>query len=74
MSTQLLFKKINKEVVELRDDVKEIKKFLFAPLKDPEGEYRMSFIRKMLSRAQNRGPFYRFTGKESFLKHVSGKK
>jgi len=54
--------------------VRAIKSFLFTPLKDPEGEYRESFIKKMLSRTQSRGPFYKFTDKESFLKHVRSRK
>jgi len=73
MSTQLLVKEINKEVEELRSDVKEIKKFLFAPLKDSEGEYKESFVKKMFARVQSHGPLYRFTSKQSFLKHVSDK-
>ena len=66
--------KLNKEVKSLKEEVREIKRFIFAPLKDPEGEYRKSFIKKMLARSQSQGPFYRFTDKESFLKHVRSRK
>ncbi len=74
MSTQILIKKLNLEVEGLKDDVREMKKFLFAPLRDSEGDYRESFVKKMLVRSQNRGPFYKFANKESFLNHVRSKK
>ena len=74
MTTQLLIKKLDRKVEILKEDLQEIKKFLYAPPKDFEGEYRESFIKKVLARAQSRGPFYRFSDKESFLKHVRSKK
>lgn len=74
MSTQIVIRKFNKELEEIKENVNEIKHYLFSPLKDPEGKYRHSFVKKMLARAGGQGPFYRFTGKDSFLKHVhSGK-
>lgn len=74
MSTQLLVKKLNKDVKNLESSIKEIKKFLYAPIEDSEGDYKKSFVKKMLARAQNGGTFYRFMDKESFLKHVNSKK
>ncbi len=74
MSTQILIKKLNQEVEELKDDVHEMKKFLFAPLRDSEGDYKESFVKKMLVRSQGCGPFYKFASKESFLNHVRSKK
>lgn len=74
MSTELLVQKMNKEVEELKDNIKEIKKFLFNPFTDSEGEYQEAFIKKMILRNQNRGTFYRFVDRNSFLKHVSWKK
>ena len=70
MTTQALIRKLNREVGILREDVREIKKTVLAPLKDSEGDYRESFVKKMLARAQSTGPFYEFTDKESLLKHV----
>ena len=70
MSTQLLIKKLNKDVEGLKNDVREMKRFLLAPLDDPEGEYRASFVKRMLARSHARGRLHRFTGKESFLNHV----
>ena len=74
MSTQVLVRKLNKEITELKSDVQEMKRFLFAPFKDTEGEYAESFVKKMFMRSQSRGPFYQFASKESFLKHVKSKK
>jgi len=73
MSTQILVKKLHKEMRGLKDDVKEMKQFLFAPLKDAEGIYHESFVHKMLDRSRMAGPMYRFANKESFLKHVRSK-
>ncbi|MEK7089995.1 MAG: hypothetical protein AAB930_00205 [Patescibacteria group bacterium] len=74
MTTQVLVEKLDKEVGELRMDINEMKRFLFQPLKDPEGEYRESFIRKMFKRSLSSRPFTRFADKESFLRHVRSKK
>ena len=74
MTTQLLVEKLNKEVKTLREDLREMKKFIFAPIKDTEGTYKASFVKKILSRAQTKGPFYSFTDKESFLRHANSKK
>lgn len=74
MSAQVLVRKLNQELTELKADVREMKRFIFAPLKDSEGEYRESFVKKMLARAQKQGPFYKFTSRENFLKHVRAAK
>ena len=74
MTTQLLVEKLNKEVKTLKKDLVEIKKIIFPPLRDEEGEYKASFVKKILSRAQTKGPFYSFTDKESFLRHANSKK
>ena len=74
MSAQLLIQKLHKEVRELRGDVREMKEFLFAPLKDAEGDYKKSFVKKLFVRSQSGGPFYKFSTKKSFLTHVRGKK
>ena len=66
--------KLNKDVADLKWDLHQMKEFLFAPLKDSEGEYKESFVKKMLLRSLINGPFYRFSGKESFLSHVRSKK
>lgn len=70
MTTQVLIKKLNKEVTMLKEEIREMKSFIFAPMEDPEGKYKASFIKKIRARAKSPGPFYQFTDKESFLKHV----
>lgn len=74
MSTQVVIRKLNKDIVGLKGDVREIKTLLLSLIKDPEGEYKESFIKKMLTRAKSRGPFYRFEDPRSFLKHVNSRK
>ncbi len=74
MTTSTLVRKLNKEVGELKSDVREMKRFIFAPMEDPEGRYKKSFIKKVIARVQSTGPFYRFSNKESFLAHVRSQK
>lgn len=74
MPTPTVIRKFNKELETIRGNVNEIKHYLFSPLKDSEGGYRNSFVKKMLVRAGGQGPFYRFTGRDSFLKHVRNEK
>lgn len=74
MTTQTLIKQLDREVSLLRQDTEVIKRILLAAYRDPEGEYKKSFIKKILSRAKEK-PRYRFTTGEAFLKHVrEGKK
>lgn len=74
MSTHVLIQKLNKELSELKDDIREVKEFLLAPLKDAEGEYKESYVTKILSRSQQRGRLLRFTNAEDFIKHARGGK
>ena len=74
MTTVTLVRKLNKEVEVLKKEMREMKQMIVVPARDPEGEYKKSFVKKMLVRERSNGPFYRFTDKASFLKHVrSGK-
>lgn len=74
MTTQTLVRKLHKDVSVLRKDMEVVKKMLFSGYRDPEGEYRPSFVKKMLKRDKER-PSYKFTTKEAFLKHIhAGKK
>lgn len=74
MITQTLIKKLNQEVAGLKGEIREMKKFFYSPLKDSEGEYRESFVKKIRSRSQSQGPFQSFRDKEVFLKNVRTKK
>ena len=74
MTTQMLIKKIDREVSTLRKEMEAVKRMLLTGYVDPEGEYRPSFVKKMLKREKER-PIYRFTTKGAFLKHIHvGKK
>lgn len=74
MTAQMVIEKLGREVGELKTDITEMKQFLFQPLKDPEGEYRDDFIKKLFKRSLSPGPFMRFTDKQSFIRHVRSKK
>ncbi len=54
--------------------MEEVKKVLLATYRDPEGEYQPAFIKKILKRMASKGPVYRFTTKEEFLRHVRSAK
>ena len=73
MTTQTLVRKLNKEVSALRRDVEIVKNAVLTAYRDPEGEYKPSFVKKMLARAKER-PKYRFTTREAFLKRMYGRK
>ncbi len=74
MTTQTLIKKIDKKVSTLQKDMEAVKRMLAATYRDPEGEYRPAFVKKMLKRMASKGPTYRFTTKEEFLRHVRSAK
>lgn len=73
MSTQLLVKKLNREVTDLRHDLSFLRELLLASVKDSEGEYRVSFLKKMLRREKVK-PNYRFVNPRSFLKDIHAAK
>jgi len=74
LTTQTQVRKLNKEILTLRKDMEEVKKVLLATYRDPEGEYQPAFIKKILKRMASKGPVYRFTTKEEFLRHVRSAK
>ncbi len=73
MTTQVLVKKLNKDIENLRKEMDEVKKVLFASLEDSEGEYKASFIKEVIRRS-GETPSYRFNSKEEFLKDVRSQK
>ncbi len=73
MTTAILVKKLNKEVATLQKEVRDIKRMLAIPALDPEGEYRPSFVKKMLLR-EKEAATYRFTTKEDFLARLHDRK
>lgn len=74
MTTQTLVKKLSKDISTLRRDVEVVKNMILTTYRDPEGEYRPSFVKKMLKRMASKGPVHRFTTKEAFLRHVRSAK
>lgn len=73
MTTATLVKKLNKKVETLQRDMRNIKKVVFAPISDPEGEYRPAFVKKILLREKESAK-YRFTTKKDFLRQLHGRK
>ncbi len=73
MTPQAVIKKLNQEVETLKNDVKQVKKVLYSALYDTEGEYKETFVKKILSRSKKPAP-YRFSSKDSFLKHARSAK
>ena len=72
MSTALLVRKLNKEVNGLREEVRRMRAVFLHTVADKEGKYRKTFIKKVLTREQEK-PQFRFGGREAFLGHVRGK-
>ncbi|OGF49859.1 hypothetical protein A3G55_04120 [Candidatus Giovannonibacteria bacterium RIFCSPLOWO2_12_FULL_44_25] len=63
--------KIYHEVKELRKETEFLKSAVLLVLRDPEGEYKPSFVRRILRLAAERPKkLYRFTAPENFIKHV----
>ncbi|MBI5079493.1 hypothetical protein HZB06_02375 [Candidatus Wolfebacteria bacterium] len=62
--------KIYKEIKALKEETKILKELVFLVLKDPEGEYRESFIKKIIKKYRNE-PQFVFTDKKDFLKQIS---
>ena len=73
MTTQLLLRKLNKEVGSLKEEVREMKRLMFVLPRDTEGEYQKSFIKKITAR-EKEDATYRFTTKEEFLKQFHERK
>lgn len=73
MTTATLVKKLNKDVSDLQKDMEIVKKMLLSPPRDPDGEYRPSFVKKVLAREKEPAT-YRFTTKEDFLRQLHGRK
>ncbi len=72
MSTEVLVKKLNREVIHLRKDVGRLREVFFQVIADPEGAYRNDFVKKMLLR-EKETPRFRYTTSAKFLQHVRGK-
>ncbi len=69
MESLTLMRQLNKEIKILRRDISEIKGAIISTKGDAEGEYQRAFVQKITKRSQEK-PIYRYTGRESFLRHV----
>lgn len=73
MTTTQIVRKLNQEMGILRKDMEVVKRMLFVAARDPEGEYKHAFVKKILKRLSSQGPVYSFKNKEEFLHHVRSK-
>ena len=72
MSTAVLVKKLNKEMHELREEVRRMRAVFLHAVVDGEGEYKKTFVKKISAR-ERETPRFRYAGKAVFLAHVRGK-
>jgi hypothetical protein len=61
--------KLFKEIQEIKKETKILKDLIFLLLKDPEGEYKKTFINRIQKKAKIK-PQYVFTNKKDFLRHI----
>jgi hypothetical protein len=61
--------KLFKEIQEIKKETKILKDLIFLLLKDPEGEYRKTFINRIQKKAKTK-PQYVFTNKKDFLRQI----
>jgi hypothetical protein len=61
--------KLFKEIQEIKKETKILKDLIFLLLKDPEGEYKKTFINRIQKKAKIK-PQYVFTNKKDFLKQI----
>jgi hypothetical protein len=61
--------KLFKEIQEIKKETKILKNLIFLLLKDPEGEYKKTFINRIQKKAKSK-PQYVFTNKKEFLRQI----
>jgi predicted ThiF/HesA family dinucleotide-utilizing enzyme len=61
--------KLFKELQEIKRGTKILKDLIFLLLKDPEGEYKKTFINRIRKKAKAK-PQFVFTNKKDFLKQI----
>jgi len=69
MSTRTA-EKIYTELKELRKETKALRELFFLIIKDSEGEYRDSFVKRIIKKSHSK-PEFIFTNKNDFLKIIS---
>lgn len=64
---------IQSKLNQLQIELKLLRSFVIGIIgKDPEGEYRPEFVKKMLKITREK-PIHTFTSKKEFLAHLHGK-
>lgn len=66
----LTLNKINKEMASLKRQTNILKNLVILSLKDSGGEYKESFVKKILKKSK-KNPEFRFENKKEFLKQIS---
>jgi hypothetical protein len=61
--------KLFKELQEIKRETKTLKDLIFLLLKDPEEEYKKTFINRIRKKAKAK-PQFVFTNKKDFLKQI----
>jgi hypothetical protein len=61
--------KLFKELQEIKRETKILKDLIFLLLKDPEGDYKKTFINRIRKKAKAK-PQFVFTNKKDFLKQI----
>jgi hypothetical protein len=61
--------KLFKEIQEIKKETKILKDFIFLLLKDPEGEYKKTFINRIRKKAKAKHQYF-FNNKKDFLRHI----
>lgn len=70
MTTQILVKKLNREVAHLQREISQLKSFAIGMIaQDEEGAYRPAFVREIM-RALEEEPRHTFKDKRAFLKQI----
>ena len=68
--SQITLEKLNKNVSEIKKEVKNIHSFIIGILgKDKEGEYRPEFVKKILNLSAKKADFI-FKNSKNFLKQI----
>ena len=62
--------KLFKELQEIKRETKILKDLIFLLLKDPEGEYKKTFINRIRKKAKAK-PQFVFTNKKDFLRQIA---
>ena len=63
--------RIYHEVKELRQETEFLKNIVLAVIRDPEGDYKPEFVKRVLQKAQSK-PEFSFKSSVLFLKHIRG--